>query len=113
MSTTLTPPLKDISCSISKPRVMPASDDSGSSDSAVRHHSSMFLGIEALMVLLKEHRSLGITQLAERLGLSKSTMHDLAAALCSLGFVAQNQTTRRYAISPEIFRFLHLVSTEF
>jgi len=73
----------------------------------------MALGIEALMVLLREHRSLGITQLAERLQLSKSTMHDLAAALCALGFVSQNQTTRRYGISPEIFRFLNLISTEF
>ena len=65
------------------------------------------------MVLLKAHRSLGITQLADALSLSKSTTHDLAAALCALGFVDQNPTTRRYAVSPEIFRFLHLISTEF
>jgi IclR family pca regulon transcriptional regulator len=73
----------------------------------------MFRGVEALLVLLKAHRSLGITQLAEALQLSKSTTHDLAAALCALGFVDQNPTTRRYAVSPEIFRFLHVVSTEF
>lgn len=73
----------------------------------------MFQGVEALSVLLKAHRSLGITQLAEAMGLSKSTTHDLAAALCALGFVDQNPATRRYAVSPEIFRFLHLVSTEF
>jgi DNA-binding IclR family transcriptional regulator len=64
-------------------------------------------------VLLKAHRSLGITQLAKELQLSKSTTHDLVAALCALGFVDQNPTTRRYSVSPEIFRFLHLVSTEF
>src|SRR5688572_30023087 len=80
---------------------------------AARHHSSMFRGVEALVVLLKAHRSLGITQLADALQLSKSTTHDLAAALCALGFVDQNATTRRYSVSPEIFRFLHLVSTEF
>jgi DNA-binding IclR family transcriptional regulator len=73
----------------------------------------MFRGIEALVVLLKAHRSLGITQLAAELQLSKSTTHDLLAALCALGFVDQNPTTRRYSVSPEIFRFLHLVSTEF
>jgi DNA-binding IclR family transcriptional regulator len=78
-----------------------------------RHHSSMFRGVEALVVLLKAHRSLGITQLADALQLSKSTTHDLTAALCELGFVDQNPTTRRYAVSPEIFRFLHLISTEF
>lgn len=73
----------------------------------------MLRGVEALTVLLKAHRSLGITQLADALQLSKSTTHDLAATLCSLGFVDQNDTTRRYTVSPEIFRFLHLVSTEF
>lgn len=65
------------------------------------------------MVLLKARRSLGITQLAEALSLSKSTTHDLVAALGALGFVDQNKTTRRYSISPEIFRFLHLFSTEY
>jgi IclR family pca regulon transcriptional regulator len=78
-----------------------------------RHHNSVFQGVEALIVLLKAHRSLGITQLADALGLSKSTTHDLAAALSALGFVDQNATTRRYSVSPEIFRFLHLVSTEY
>ena len=73
----------------------------------------MFRGVEALVVLLKAHRSLGITQLADALSLSKSTTHDLAAALCALGFVDQDRATRRYSVSPEIFRFLHLVSTEF
>ena len=80
---------------------------------AARHHNSMFQGVEALVVLLKARRSLGITQLADALQLSKSTTHDLAAALCALGFVDQNAATRRYSVSPEIFRFLHLFSTEF
>lgn len=73
----------------------------------------MFQGVEALMVLLKARRSLGITQLADALSLSKSTTHDLVAALGALGFVDQNGLTRRYSISPEIFRFLHLFSTEY
>lgn len=73
----------------------------------------MFRGVEALEILLKARRSLGITQLASALQLSKSTTHDLAATLCALGFVDQNPTTRRYSVSPEIFRFLHLISTEF
>ena len=76
----------------------PASPDS---KAATRHHSLMFRGVEALVVLLKAHRSLGITQLAEALQLSKSTTHDQAAALCAPGFVDQNPTTRRYSVSPE------------
>jgi DNA-binding IclR family transcriptional regulator len=80
---------------------------------SARHHNSMFQGVEALMVLLKSRRSLGITQLADALSLSKSTTHDLVAALGALGFVDQNKLTRRYSISPEIFRFLHLFSTKY
>ncbi len=78
-----------------------------------RHHNSMFHGVEALVVLLKAHRSLGITQIAAALNLPKSTTHDLVAALCELGFVEQNGATRRYAISPRIFQFLNLFSTEY
>jgi DNA-binding IclR family transcriptional regulator len=78
-----------------------------------RHHSSTLLGVEAVITLLKARRSLGITQLAKELNVSKSTAHDLAAALSSLGFVAQNEQTRRYALSPEIFRFINLIATEY
>jgi DNA-binding IclR family transcriptional regulator len=85
----------------------------GSPATPGRHHASMFQGVEALSVLLKARRSLGITQLAEALALSKSTTHDLLAALCALGFVEQDARTRRYAVSPGIFRFLHLVATEY
>jgi hypothetical protein len=51
-----------------------------------RHHSSMFHGVEALLMLLKAHRSLGIAHPAEALQLSKSTTHDLAAVLSALDF---------------------------
>lgn len=64
----------------------------------VRHHSSMFLGMAALEVLLRARRSLGITQVASALGISKSTAHDLMAALVQLGFVEQSELTRRYAV---------------
>lgn len=112
MSLLLTPPRASRSPSPppADPGIAPAPPHR---EPVTRHHNSMFRGVEALVVLLKAHRSLGITQLADALQLSKSTTHDLAAALSELGFVDQNETTRRYSVSPEIFRFLHLVSTEF
>ena len=97
----------------SLPLVTPPRLTVDSKRAAARHHNSMFQGVEALLVLLKAHRSLGITQLAGALQLSKSTTHDLASALCELGFVDQSPATRRYTVSPEIFRFLHVISTEF
>lgn len=95
------------------PDIMAADFPRLSMEPPTRHHSSMFRGVEALLVLLKAHRSLGITQVAKSLQLSKSTTHDLLAALCALGFVDQNKETRRYSVSPEIFRFVHLIGTEF
>lgn len=80
---------------------------------ASRQHSAVFRGIEALVVLLKARRSLGITQIATALNLPKSSAHDLVAGLCELGFVEQHEDTRRYAISPRIFEFLHLCATEY
>jgi len=95
------------------PVAIPAAPKAPAPERTARHHNSMFQGVGALVVLLKAHRSLGITQIATALGVSKSTAHDLVAALCELGFVEQNLTTRRYAISPQIFQFLHLFSTEY
>jgi DNA-binding IclR family transcriptional regulator len=113
MKLVITPDPTSDSMPRSSNRPKPKPDVALSGVPASRHHSSMFRGVEALLVLLKAHRSLGITQLADALKLSKSTAHDLAAALCALGFVDQDPMTRRYAVSPEIFRFLHVVSTEF
>jgi DNA-binding IclR family transcriptional regulator len=90
---------------------LPAAAEISARPAGSRHHSSMFNGVEALMVLLRARRSIGITQLAAALGLSKSTTHDLAGALCALGFVDQHPQSRRYSVSPAIFQFLHVVST--
>lgn len=81
--------------------------------SAARHHNSMFRGVEVLTTLLKAHRSLGVTQIAGKLNLPASTTHDLLAALGAMGFVDHDGKTRRYSISPEIFRFVHLFSSEY
>ena len=80
---------------------------------ANRPQSTACRGIAALEVLLKARRSLGITQIATALNLPKSSAHDLIAGLCELGFVEQHVDTRRYAISPKIFEFLHLCATEY
>lgn len=83
------------------------------SHTLLRRQSSLVKGIEALTVLLRAHRSLGITQIASALGISKSTAHDLLKVLCELDFVDQNTDTRRYAVSAAIFEFVHLISTEY
>lgn len=75
--------------------------------------TSLTLGLTVLDTLLDRGGSLGVTQLAGLLGLSKSSVHDILRNLRSLGFVEQSSLTRRYGISPEIFRFIHRFSTRF
>ncbi len=47
---------------------------------------------------------LGVTELAERLGLAKSVSHRLVAALTDAGYLARNPVTRRYRLGPKAVR---------
>lgn len=47
------------------------------------------------------HREWGVTELARRLGLSKSTAHRLLAALVDTGMVVQDSASELYRLGPE------------
>lgn len=80
---------------------------------ATEHKSSLRLGIVAIGKMLEARRSIGVTELAQHLNIAKSSAHDLLRSLCELGFVEQDPKTARYAISPEIFSFVHQISEQF
>ena len=42
----------------------------------------------------------GVTELSERLGLSKAVVHRILASLRDRGFVALDERTRRYSLGP-------------
>ncbi len=50
----------------------------------------------------REHRALGITEIAREVGLNVSTAHRLARALCHAGFMEQEQTSERYRLGVAI-----------
>ncbi|MFN3409141.1 MAG: IclR family transcriptional regulator [Limisphaerales bacterium] len=77
------------------------------------HKSSLKLGIQAIGRMLEVRRSMGVTELAQQLGIAKSSAHDLLQSLRELGFVEQDSKTARYAISPEIFQFVHQIAAQF
>jgi IclR family KDG regulon transcriptional repressor len=75
--------------------------------------SSRLSSVGAALRLLKEFSAeepeLGITFLAKRLGLAKSTVHRLASTLVEEGFLEQNPSTERYRLGLSLFALGTLV----
>ena len=49
-----------------------------------------------------ETASLGVTEIAQRLGLSKAVVHRILASFRAKGFVELDESTRRYSLGPKI-----------
>ena len=60
-------------------------------------------GLGVLEELARARGALGITELAERCGLDKSTVHRLVVTLVVRGYVKQNPRTREYALGLKLF----------
>jgi IclR family transcriptional regulator, KDG regulon repressor len=71
--------------------------------------SSVANSIRLLMSFSGEEDELGITALASRLRLAKSTVHRLAATLAGAGFLEQNVETGKYRLGLALFELGALV----
>jgi len=71
--------------------------------------SSVANAIRLLTSFSGEENELGITTLANRLRLAKSTVHRLAATLTGAGFLEQNSDTGRYRLGVALFELGALV----
>jgi IclR family transcriptional regulator, KDG regulon repressor len=71
--------------------------------------SSVANSIRLLTSFSGDENELGITTLAGRLRLAKSTVHRLAATLTSAGFLEQNSETGRYRLGVALFELGALV----
>src|SRR5881398_2458354 len=71
--------------------------------------SSVANAIRLLTSFSGEEDELGITTLAGRLRLAKSTVHRLAATLTSAGFLEQNSDTGKYRLGVALFELGALV----
>jgi IclR family acetate operon transcriptional repressor len=59
-------------------------------------------GLRTLELLVASHAPLGVTEVAERLGLDKANAHRTLAALMRLGYVEQDPATRRYGATVRV-----------
>jgi DNA-binding IclR family transcriptional regulator len=58
-----------------------------------------------------EDEELGVSEVARRLGVAKSTAHRLLTTLASRGLIEQNTTTGRYRLGLHLFELGHLALT--
>lgn len=72
-------------------RNMPHDDSAASSQSLER-------GLAILSAFAPDRHALGISELAQRLGLTRSTTHRYVATLAKLGYLDQDSSTRKYRL---------------
>jgi IclR family KDG regulon transcriptional repressor len=65
---------------------------------------SLARGLKILDLLAQAENGVGITELAEVLGVDKSSASRLAQTLAAYGFAEQDTDTRRYFVGPQIVR---------
>ncbi len=65
--------------------------------------SSVTTAIHLMKIFSEEEPELGISELAKRLGIAKSTVHRLASALLDEGLIEQNHDTGRYRLGIGLF----------
>jgi IclR family pca regulon transcriptional regulator len=72
-----------------------ATDGAGFSQSLER-------GLAILSAFTPDRPALGISELARQLGLTRSTAHRYVATLASLGYLGQDDSTRKYRLGPRV-----------
>lgn len=73
------------------------------SGTAAQRLSSVGTALRLLKIYTAEEPELGITSLAQRLGVAKSTAHRLASTLVAEGFLEQNPADGRYRLGLLLF----------
>jgi IclR family transcriptional regulator, pca regulon regulatory protein len=63
---------------------------------------SLERGLAVLATFTPDRPALGISELARRLGLTRSTTHRYVATLATLGYLQQDESTRQYRLGPRV-----------
>ena len=71
--------------------------------------SSVATAVRLLKAFSEQQTEIGISDLARKLGVAKSTVHRLAVTLCSDGMLEQNPDSGKYRLGISLFRLGSLV----
>ncbi len=86
-----------------------AVEDAGRAGDSPGRLSSVASALRVLKVFSAAEAELGISAIAQRLGLAKSTVHRLSVTLASEGFLEQNPDNGRYRLGMSLFELGALV----
>lgn len=64
--------------------------------------NSLIRGLKILMMFSEENPSLSLTQIASKLGVSRTTPYRLVYTLQTMGYVRQDENTKRYELTPKV-----------
>lgn len=78
---------------------MADTDDPGRNGS---HSQSLTRGLSILSAFRSGRPLLGVSDLSREVGLSRSTAHRYIATLAALGYLQQDQSTRKYRLGPRV-----------
>src|SRR5215469_5685562 len=67
-----------------------------------RFSQSLERGLAVLATFTPDRPALGISELARRLDLTRSTTHRYVATLATLGYLQQDEVTRKYRLGPRV-----------
>jgi DNA-binding IclR family transcriptional regulator len=70
--------------------------------SGTAQRGALATGLRSLELLVAAHTPLGVTEIADQLGLDKANAHRTLAALVRLGYVEQDASTRRYSATVRV-----------
>ncbi|MCX8021182.1 MAG: IclR family transcriptional regulator [Syntrophorhabdaceae bacterium] len=65
--------------------------------------------IDIIVLIGKENRPLGVSEISKTLGYSKSTTFGILKALSDIGFLTKDQGTKRYAIGKNLLRLSKII----
>ncbi|AFT85639.1 IclR family transcriptional regulator [Paraburkholderia phenoliruptrix BR3459a] len=81
-----------------------AHDADGVESGSDKGESASSIGrVFAILGAIGEHGQIGISELSQRLGLSKTTVHRVVQTLKALGYVTQEVETERYRLTIRLF----------
>lgn len=63
--------------------------------------------------MIQHGHSWGVTLLSQELGMPKSSTHRLLQTLIELGFIQKIESTRRYALSVDLFSFVNEIASNY